>query len=200
MSLWEPFSEPARESIVRAQQVAQMFSSTFIGTEHMAFALAERDDDVGHLFANSLDRQAIREQLGGVISAPVDEMIFTDGAKNAIEKAFVNARRLKHSYIDVPHVALGLLDSSDPPPLLPDRDAGQLHRELEEVARSGDRPHGGWKQLSGSAHPHTATNAILTTLFYFPDLRVPGTRVTVTIAPPDAEERTWSWERHEDES
>src|ERR1700692_1968244 len=34
MSMWEPFSEGARHAVVRAQQVAQMFGSSTIGTDH----------------------------------------------------------------------------------------------------------------------------------------------------------------------
>ena len=62
-----------------------MFASTYIGTEHIAFALAETDDEVGRVLANAFDRDQIREQLGGARGFPKPEMVFTTGAKRAIE-------------------------------------------------------------------------------------------------------------------
>lgn len=137
--MWEPFSEPARHAIVRAQQVAQMFGGRFIGTVHIAFALAETDDEVGHLFANGLDRGAIRELLGSVTAAPSEEMAFSDGAKRTIEHAFREARMLGHGYIGVAHLALGVLDSGEPPPAAPGVDVEHLRADLQRAA-GGDDP------------------------------------------------------------
>ena len=106
--MWEPFAEDARRTIVLAQEVAQMFASNFIGSEHITFALADRDDEVGRLLAQSVDRDAIKERLGAAGRAPGPEMMFNREAKRTIELAFVNARRLDHNYIDVAHLALAL--------------------------------------------------------------------------------------------
>jgi ATP-dependent Clp protease ATP-binding subunit ClpA len=134
VSSWEPFSAPARHAIVRAQHVAQLFGAQSIGTEHIAFALAEGDDDVARLVANALDRDAIRERLGGAVSAPVVEMDFTAGAKGSIEQAFHHAHRLGHDAIRVGHIALGVLDTSDPPPLLAGSDEIRLREALDAAA------------------------------------------------------------------
>jgi ATP-dependent Clp protease ATP-binding subunit ClpC len=142
--MWEPFSEPARRAVVRAQQVALMFGSGFIGTEHLAFALAEGDDDVGHLLANALDRDEIRARLGTLSEPPQQEIQFTHGAKRTIELAFVNARRLNHEHIGIAHLALGLLDSgdaldrSDPPALIAGSNLEALRTELARVAAQDD--------------------------------------------------------------
>jgi len=144
VGMWEPFGARARRTIVRAQEVAHLFGSGFIGTEHIAFALAEGDDEVGHLLANSLDRDAIRERLGSLTEAPKREMVFTRGAKRSIELAFVNARRLNHNYIGVAHLALGLLDAGDPldpgdpPALVPGGDVTALLAALAAVAADDD--------------------------------------------------------------
>ena len=143
--MWEPFGPAARRTIVRAQEVAHLFGSGFIGTEHLAFVLAEGDDEVGHLLANALDRDAIRARLGGVSEAPKSEMKFTQGAKRTIELAFVNARRLHHDYIGVAHLALGLLDPgepldrTEPPALRPESDVEALRAALVGVA-GDDKP------------------------------------------------------------
>jgi hypothetical protein len=195
--MWEPFSEPARRAIVRAQEVAQVFGSTYIGTEHIAFALAEGDDDVGHLFANALDRDAMRERLGAVTRAPVQEMVFSPDAKRAIESAFEHARRLGHNSITPAHIALGVLSSGDPPPLLPGGNVARLHERLDVVAAHEEGSFAIWKQVEGPDEPHAAAHAILTALRYQRDLARPGTRVTITVAPPGGEQRTWAWEHVE---
>jgi ATP-dependent Clp protease ATP-binding subunit ClpA len=195
--MWEPFSEPARRAIVRAQEVAAMFGSTFIGTEHIAFALAEGDDDLGHLLAKSLDREAIRERLGGASSAPSQEMVFSTGAKRSIESAFENARRLNHSYIGPAHLALGILASGDPPPMLSGGDPEWLRAALDQVANGDDPLRSVWKKVAGSDDLDPAMHALVTSLQYLKNLATPGTRISITVTPPNGEERTWAWTRLE---
>ena len=195
MTMWEPFSEPARRAVVRAQEVAQMFGANFIGTEHMVFALAEGDDPVSGALANAVDREALREQLGNVSQAPVVEMVFTSAAKQSIELAFENARRLNHNYIGTGHLALGILGSAQPPPLLPGHDADALRIALI-LAATHDGPEATnqkhrWKRLEGERHPISA--AFEAALPYVKDLGKDGTRVTVTLAVPGEAERTWGW-------
>jgi hypothetical protein len=200
----EPFSEPARRVIVRAQEVAQMFGSSTIGNEHMTFVLAESDDEVGSALANAVDREAMRALLGAASASPTDEMTFTSGAKQSIELAFECAHRLKQSFIGTAHLALGILASSDPPPLVGPADSAALRAALELAAKH-QAPSAGpavperraaspWKRVAGDdSHPEIA--AMLGGLPSYKELGVPGTRFSVTIAVPDAQERTWSWVR-----
>lgn len=193
--MWEPFSAAARHAIVRAQEVAQMFGSSNIGTEHITFALGERDDAVGEALAKAVDRDAIRELLGVVSTTPVSEMVFTSGAKHSIERAFENARRLNHNFIGTAHIALGILDSGDAPPMLEGSDAAALRGTLERAAedeRAVAEP-AAWRQTEGEEDPHRAARAVLGALGAFPDLRVPGTRASLTIQPPGGPEHRWSW-------
>jgi ATP-dependent Clp protease ATP-binding subunit ClpC len=136
--MWEPFSQGARRTVVRAQEVAHMFGSGSIGTEHIAFALAEGDDDVAGLLASSLDRDAIRERLGTLSEAPRREMNFTSDAKRTIERAFANARRLNHKSIGVAHIALGLLDAGEPPQLVAGGDVTALRAALDGAAAAAE--------------------------------------------------------------
>ena len=192
--MWEPFTEPARHAIVRAQEVAQMFGASYIGTEHMVFALAERDDPVGAALTNAVDRDALREQLGNVTEAPVAEMVFRSAAKQSIELAFENARRLDHNFIGTAHLALGILASTAPPPLLPGHDADSLRLALV-VAATHDAPGSefkhAWKREGGGKHP--IADMVDTTLPYLRDFGKAGTRITITLADPGDAERTWSW-------
>ena len=134
MSTWEPFSAPARHAFVRAQAVAQMFGSSSIGPEHVAFALAEADDDVGRAFANALDRDAIRARLGVASAPPAEEMTFSRETKRVIEAAFENARALNHALVGNGHIALGILDAEDPPKLAAGTEQIVLRAELQRLA------------------------------------------------------------------
>jgi ATP-dependent Clp protease ATP-binding subunit ClpC len=138
--MWEPFTEDARQAIVRAQAVAQMFGSSTIGTEHLAFALDEGGDATATALAQSLDREAIKRRLGVARGAPSTEMTFSDAAKRAIEYAFGNARRLGHGFIGPPHLALGMLATDDPPPLVEGVDPAMLRARLDAVAQSTPAP------------------------------------------------------------
>jgi ATP-dependent Clp protease ATP-binding subunit ClpC len=200
VSLWEPFTEPARHAIVRAQEVAQMFASTYIGTEHIAFALAERDDELGRLLTNAVDRDRLRELLGGARGFPKPEMVFTPGAKRTIELAFENARRLGHDYIGAAHLTLGILASDDGIPLRSDADLNRLRAELDAIAATEHDTKAApdaWEQTSGPADPPPATRTLLASLRYFPELAQTGTRVILTIEPPDGAPRTWTWKHGE---
>jgi len=135
VSLWEPFTPRARREIVRAQEVAQMFGSRSIGTEHMAFALAEADDALGELLANAIDRTALREHLGAASQPPSAEMVFTPDAKRAIELAFEHARRLQQQFIAAAHLALGVL-YTDSVPLALGVDPDDLRKSVVRIARN----------------------------------------------------------------
>jgi len=200
VSMWEPFTAPARRVVVRSQEVAQMFGAHYIGTEHMIFALGEGDDPVGAALATAVDRNAIREQLGSVSRAPVAEMVFSQGAKQSIELAFENARRLNHGYIGTAHMALGILASSEPPPLLPGHGAAALREALEQVALH-DEPASSvrarmWTQSEGDK-PDPVADALASTLMSFRRFK-DGARVTVTITEPGQAERAWSWVKEPD--
>jgi ATP-dependent Clp protease ATP-binding subunit ClpC len=197
MTMWEPFSEPARRAVVRSQEVAQMFGAHYIGTEHMVFALAETDDPVGAALAKAVDRDALRKQLGEVSREPTLEMVFTPGAKRSIELAFENARRLNHDYIGTAHIALGILGTREPPPLLPGEDIGLLRVRLERAARH-DGPPGAtsrtWKRAP-SPNDNPVADAVEHALSFLEDFGKTGTRISMTVAVPGEAELTWSWHK-----
>ena len=195
MAMWEPFSEPARRAVVRSQEVAHMFGANYIATEHMVFALAENDDRVGATLAKAVDREALRSRLGDVSHAPSLEMVFTSGAKRSIELAFENARRLNHNFIGTAHIALGILGTDEPPPLLPGQDIGVLRAALD-LAATHEGPVGEsgrvWKR-SANRERNPVADAVDNALPYLEDFGVAGTKISVTIAVPGEAERAWSW-------
>ncbi len=194
MSMWEPFNEGARRTVVRAQEIAQMFASHYIGTEHLAFALAEGDGEVGRIVSGALDRDAMREAMGAVRQQPRREMVFTPAAKRSIELAFENARRLNHHFIDAGHLALGVFQSDDKLPVREGTDLRAVFAALDQAAAVEDTaPVAAWKQTGGPPDPHAAATALLNVLRYYPDLQPPGTQVSLTIARPGDEPLTWTW-------
>jgi ATP-dependent Clp protease ATP-binding subunit ClpA len=203
--MWEPFTEPARRMMVRSQEVAAMFGSPMIGTEHMIFTLAETDDEVGAALTKAIDSDALRSKLGAAGNAPFQEMVFSTGAKRSIELAFEAARKFKQNFVAPPHIAIGILGSGDPPPLLATSDATTLRIALElaaEHVREPAEPESRattpvpWEQTAGDAsHPEMET--LFRSLPAYRALDVAGTSVTLTVTVPGQEARTWTWVREE---
>lgn len=199
--MWEPFTEEARQAVVRAQAVAQMFGSSTIGTEHLAFALDEGGDATATALAQSLDREAIKQRLGVTRGAPSTEMVFGVSAKRAIEHAFENARRLRHNFIGTPHLALGMLATDDPPPLVDGVDLAMLRARLDAVAESAVAPNAlagklSWALCEGDPEPFTVhLAALLTGYDRSGEIGPLGTRVELTVTRPDGHERRWVLER-----
>ena len=199
--MWEPFTEQARQAIVRAQEVAQMFGSSTIGAEHIAFALDEGGDGTATALAQSLDREAIKQRLGVARGAPSTEMAFDVSAKRTIESAFENARRLGHNFVGTPHLALGMLATDDPPPLVEGVDLAMLRARLDAVAESSSAPNAlagklNWVLREGEPEPFTLhLAALLTGYDRSGGLGPPGTRVELTATPPEGPQRRWVLER-----
>jgi len=179
MSMWEPFASPARASIVRAQEIAQRACHNYIGAEHIAYALTQSDGEVGRLMAGAV----------------AQEMVFAPGAKRFIATAFENARRIGD--IGEKHIALGLLDTTDPPPLLPGTDVAALRTALTAVAETPNMFTKVWRQV-GDAEMHSVAAALQHALTGSRDLTRTGTRVTLNIAAPDEPERSWAWQREDE--
>ena len=173
-----------------------MFGSSTVGTEHVAFALAEGDDAVATAWAESLDRNAIRERLGVAHGAPSTEMAFAVSAKRAIEFAFENARRLSHNFIGTPHLALGVLATDDPPPLIAGVDLVMLRARLDAIAEGSVAVPARWTLRDGPPHPFV--RQLVVTAGRYDELGPPGTRITLTVTPPAGPARTWAFEREPD--
>lgn len=111
--MWEPFTEPARRAMVRAQELAQQHGDAFISQHHIFVALTD-DADVAQILAalgagDERVREAAEKTLGAEAFKPAQEMVFTPEAKRMIELAFDNARRLENNFIGAEHLALGYL-------------------------------------------------------------------------------------------
>lgn len=110
--MWEPFTEGARQTVMRAQEEAQAAGSAQIGTEHLLAGLLRNEESLATqaLLASGVTLEAVREALRAQPpgSAAV-EMVFTPRAKRCIELAFEEARRLQNNSVGVEHLLLGML-------------------------------------------------------------------------------------------
>ena len=108
-SRFEKFSERARKVLSLAQEEAQRFNHTYIGTEHVLLGLVRESDGVAARVLSNLGveltkvRSAVEFIIGrGERQAP-GEIGLTPRAKKVIELAVDEARRLNHQYIGTEH-------------------------------------------------------------------------------------------------
>jgi len=115
MSMWEPFTERARRSIVLAQEEAQRLGNNYIGTEHILLGIISEGESLAAKVLESLGvnlakvRQEVEAIVGRGGQTVQQEMVFTPRAKRVIELAFEEARQLNHNYIGTEHLLLGLI-------------------------------------------------------------------------------------------
>ena len=114
-SRFEKFSEKARRVLSLAQEEAQRFNHTYIGTEHVLLGLVRETDGVAAKVLTNLGvelpkvRSAVEFIIGRGERASTGEIGLTPRAKKVIEIAVDEARRLNHNYIGTEHLLIGLM-------------------------------------------------------------------------------------------
>jgi len=114
-SRFEKFSERARRVLTLAQEEAQNFNHSYIGTEHILLGLVREEEGVGAKVLVNLGvglakvRSAVEFIIGRSEKPNISEIGLTPRAKRVIELAIDEARHLGHNYIGTEHLLLGLL-------------------------------------------------------------------------------------------
>jgi len=114
-SRFEKFTERARRVLTLAQEEAQHFSHSYIGTEHILLGLVREDEGVAARVLVNLGvvlskvRSAVEFIIGRGEKPGGDEIGLSPRAKRVIELAIDEARHLGHNYIGTEHLLLGLL-------------------------------------------------------------------------------------------
>ncbi|MBG7609252.1 MAG: ATP-dependent Clp protease ATP-binding subunit [Anaerolineae bacterium] len=115
MSNMERFTQRARRVLSLAHQEAERMNHNYIGTEHLLLGLM-RDDggNAGRALRElGLDIKRVEdiiEQMVGVGENPSPQQPqLSPGTQKTLELAVLQARELKHHYIGVEHLLLGLL-------------------------------------------------------------------------------------------
>lgn len=114
-SRFEKFTERARRVLTLAQEEAQHFSHSYIGTEHILLGLVREEEGVAaRVLTNrgvvlSKVRSAVEFIIGRGEKSGSGEIGLSPRAKRVIELAIDEARHLGHNYIGTEHLLLGLL-------------------------------------------------------------------------------------------
>jgi ATP-dependent Clp protease ATP-binding subunit ClpA len=112
---FDKFTERARQVLSDAQEEAQRFNHTYIGTEHLLLGLLRMPDGIAARALNGLGveldnaRRAVEFIIGRGDREIWGEVGMTPRAKKAIELAMDEARRLNHHYVGTEHILLGII-------------------------------------------------------------------------------------------
>jgi len=112
---FDKFTERARKVLTLAQEEAQRFNHSYIGTEHLLLGLVREGDGVAAKVLANLGvelnkvRSAVEFIIGRGDRMVLGEIGLTPRAKKVIELAVDEARRLNHHYIGTEHLLLGLV-------------------------------------------------------------------------------------------
>ena len=114
-SRFEKFSERSRRVLTLAQEEAERFNHSYIGTEHILLGLVREDEGVAAKVMTNLGvslsklRSSVELTMGRGEKQSSGEVGLTPRAKRIIELAIDEARQLGHTYIGTEHLLLGLL-------------------------------------------------------------------------------------------
>jgi ATP-dependent Clp protease ATP-binding subunit ClpA len=112
---FDKFSVRARRVMESAQQEAQRFQHSYIGTEHILLGLVRENKGIAaHVLLNlGVERDKVPSAVEYIVGRGdrivVGEIGLTPRAKRVIELAVDEARRMNHSYIGTEHLLLGLV-------------------------------------------------------------------------------------------
>src|SRR2546421_1911289 len=114
--MWQRFTERARRVVYFAQEEAARFGENSVGTEHLLLGLAREEDSVaGRILIGRLGiplgniRSAVEKQISRGPGIVGQDMQLTPRAKQMIDLAYEEARRLNNNYIGSEHLLLGLI-------------------------------------------------------------------------------------------
>ncbi len=112
---FDKFTERAKKVLVLAQEEAQRFNHTYIGTEHLLLGLVREGEGIAAKVLSNLGvelqkvRSAVEFIIGRGDRMVIGDISLTPRAKKVIELAVEEARRLNHNYIGTEHLLLGLV-------------------------------------------------------------------------------------------
>lgn len=112
---FDRFTKRARHVLSLAQEEAQRFKHSYIGTEHLLLGLLREGDGAAAQVLKNLDievdqvRQAIEAIIGQGERIVLGEVGLTPRAKKVIALAVDEAQRLNHRFIGTEHLLLGLI-------------------------------------------------------------------------------------------
>lgn len=115
--MFSRFTERARKVILLAKEEAKRLNHDYIGTEHILLGLVREGEGVAAAVLEGLlgiSLETVRLEVEKLIKPGTDLLVsgdipFTPKAKEVIELAFDEAKKMGHNYIGTEHLLLGLL-------------------------------------------------------------------------------------------
>src|SRR6195256_1323253 len=158
-TLFERFTERARQVVVLAQDEARALKHNYIGTEHILLGLLREEEGLAARVLESLDItvEEVRAQVARIVGqgdeVTTGQIPFTPRAKKVLELALREALSLGHNYIGTEHILLGLVRENEGVAariLLDfDADAEKIRNEIIRMLSGPGRRQGG----SGAGGP-----------------------------------------------
>ena len=115
LNRFDRFTKRARHVLVLAQEEAQRFQQSSIGTEHLLLGLLREGEGVAAQVLSNLGievdqvRHAVEAIIGRGERLVLGEMALTPRTKKVFEFAVDEAHRLNHRFIGTEHLLLGLI-------------------------------------------------------------------------------------------
>ncbi len=164
-TMFERFTERARQVVVLAQEEARTLKHNYIGTEHILLGLLREEEGLAARVLESLDItvERVRAQVVRIVGSGEEvtsgQIPFTPRAKKVLELALREALSLGHNYIGTEHILLGLVRENEgvAARILLDFDADS-EKIRNEVIRMLSGP-SGRRQGQGAGAPGAAAGA-----------------------------------------
>jgi ATP-dependent Clp protease ATP-binding subunit ClpA len=110
---FERFTDGARQALTRAQEEAVAANQPYIGTEHVALALARDDGAAGRVLRDlGITYEGVKARIGAVLAdseEPGPRVVPTSRMKRVIEIAFQEATRAGVDRVGTEHLLAALL-------------------------------------------------------------------------------------------
>jgi ATP-dependent Clp protease ATP-binding subunit ClpC len=119
LTVFERFTERARQVVVLAQDEARALKHNYIGTEHILLGLLREEEGLAARVLESLDItvEEVRAQVARIVGqgdeVTTGQIPFTPRAKKVLELALREALSLGHNYIGTEHILLGLVRENE---------------------------------------------------------------------------------------
>jgi len=113
--MWQRFTERARKAVFYAQEEAGKWNQNFVSPEHLLLGLIREDDSFTARILDriGISRDQIRSEVQKHLSPGTDgqgkDLMLTPSAKQVIDLAYAEAKKLKNPYIGGEHLLLGLI-------------------------------------------------------------------------------------------
>ena len=148
--MFDNYTERAKMTIMKAQQLAAQLGHSIVGTEHLLLSLATEEQGMAAkvLAQMGISAQGLYEQVKEVMGANPhiagQAVPFSPRIKRVLELAGEEARELGHNYVGTEHLLLGLLREGE----------GIAARLLQANNISLEAVYSGLMEAMGQAAPH----------------------------------------------